>query len=251
MSKRDAFLEATCQEKVEDFLHFIQLHKDRAEPFDVEEVVQEMPRNQRLTLWGKLGSLLQDVLLELPPERWAEDGQEGMEVESAADPKHIMAVVDGVTLVADVSIKVLQDGDTYSALLEIVQRLHGVLVSLPVSETPLLLHIHTLCDAWWKKGLKEKEQFGRTAFLISLQKSFTLKKPGVEIQRVWSLHDVLLSLDYTSEENKQIVDLLLQCFHRPNYIRNDDVSRVTSGCSVRLSLWFESHCRGFVCEPSA
>lgn len=36
-----------------------------------------------------------------------------------------MAVVDGVTLVADVSIKVLQDGDTYSALLEIVQRLHG------------------------------------------------------------------------------------------------------------------------------
>ncbi|XP_056290546.1 condensin-2 complex subunit G2 [Pseudoliparis swirei] len=225
MSKRDAFLEATCQEKVEDFLHFIQLHKDRAEPFDVEEVVQEMPRNQRLTLWGKLGSLLQDVLLELPPERWAEDRQECMEVESAADPKHIMAVVDGVTLVADVSIKVLQDGDTYSALLEIVQRLHDVLVSLPASETPLLLHIHTLCDAWWQKGLKEKEQFGRTAFLLSLQKSFTLKKPGVEIQRVWSLHDVLLSLDYTSEENKQIIDLLLQCFNCPNYIRNDDGKR--------------------------
>lgn len=52
-----------------------------------------------------------------------------------------------------------------------------VLVSLPASETPLLLHIHTLCDAWWQKGLKEKEQFGRTAFLLSLQKSFTLKKP--------------------------------------------------------------------------
>lgn len=74
---------------------------------------------------------------------------------------------------------------------------------------------------------------------------------GVEIQRVWSLHDVLLSLDYTSEENKQIIDLLLQCFNCPNYIRNDDVSRVVSGCSVCLSLWFESHCRGFVCELSA
>ncbi|XP_032360286.1 condensin-2 complex subunit G2 [Etheostoma spectabile] len=210
MSKREAFLEAACHENVEDFLRFIQLHKNKTEPFDVEEVVQEMPRDQRQTLWGKLASLLQDVLLELPPERWVQGRDEGMEVESAADPKHVMAVVDGVTLVAAVSLKVLQD---------------DVLVLLPVSEAPLQLHIHTLCEAWWKKGLKEKEQFGRTAFFISLQKSFILKKPGVAIQRVWNLHDVLWSLDYTSEDNKQIIDLLIQCFHRPIYIRNDDGKR--------------------------
>ena len=67
--------------------------KDKTEPFDVEEVVQEMPRDQRQTLWGKLASLLQDVLQELPPERWEEEKkgreegrEEGMEVESAADP---------------------------------------------------------------------------------------------------------------------------------------------------------------------
>ncbi|XP_045929884.1 condensin-2 complex subunit G2 isoform X1 [Micropterus dolomieu] len=225
MSKREAFLEAACQENVEDFLCFIQLHKDKAEPFDVEEVVQEMTRDQRRTLWGKLALLLQDVLQELPPALLQEGSKECMEVEATADPKHVMAVVDGVTLVAMVSVKVLQDGDTYSALLEIVHRLHGVLVSLPVSEAPLQLHIHTLCEAWWKKGLKEKETFGRTALLISLQKSFILKKPGVEIQRVWSLHDVLLSVDYTSEDNKQIIDLLLQCFHRPIYIKNDDGKR--------------------------
>ncbi|XP_070784454.1 condensin-2 complex subunit G2 [Enoplosus armatus] len=225
MSKREALLEAACKENVEDFLRFIQLHNDKAEPFDAEEVVQEMPRDQRQTLWGKLASLLQDVLQELPPERWESGREEGMEVESAADPKHVMAVVDGVTLVAAVSVKVLQDGDTYSALLEIAHRLHDVVVSLPVSEAPLQLHVHTLCEAWWKKGLKEKEKFGRTAFLISLQKSFILKKPGVEIQRVWSLHDVVLSFDYTSEDNKQITDLLLQCFHRPIYIKNDDGKR--------------------------
>ncbi|XP_034717878.1 condensin-2 complex subunit G2 isoform X2 [Etheostoma cragini] len=225
MSKREAFLEAACHENVEDFLRFIQLHKNKTEPFDVEEVVQEMPRDQRQTLWGKLASLLQDVLQEVPPERWVQGRDEGMEVESAADPKHVMAVVDGVTLVASVSLKVLQDGDTYSALLEITRRLHDVLVLLPVSEAPLQLHIHTLCEAWWKKGLKEKEQFGRTAFFISLQKSFILKKPGVAIQRVWNLHDVLWSLDYTSEDNKQIIDLLIQCFHRSIYIRNDDGKR--------------------------
>ncbi|KAL6097725.1 ncapg2 [Pungitius sinensis] len=225
MSKRETFLEAASKENVEEFLRFIELHKDKADPFDVEEVVEEMPTGQRLTLWGKLSSLLQDVLQELPPERWVEDREDDMEVQSAADPSHVMAVVDAVTLVAYASIKVLQDGDTYSSLLEIAHRLHMVLVSLPFSMAPLQRDIHVLCEAWWKKGLKDKEKFGRTAFLISLQKSFTTKKLAVEIQRVWSLHGVLLSLDYTSEENKQIIDLLLQCFHRPNYLRNDDGKR--------------------------
>lgn len=44
-----------------------------------------------------------------------------------------------------------------------------------------------------------------------------------EIQRVWSLHNVLLTLDYTSEDNKEMIDLLLQCFNRPVFIKNDDV----------------------------
>lgn len=44
---------------------------------------------------------------------------------SLSRQKHVMAVVDGVTLVAAVSLKVLQDGDTYSALLQIAHRLHG------------------------------------------------------------------------------------------------------------------------------
>ncbi len=81
---------------------------------------------------------------------------------------------------------------------------------------------------------------------------------GVEIQRVWSLHDVLLSLDYASEDNKQIIDLLLQCFHQPTYIRNDDVSSLILGrcvcvcVSVTVSIFpVSSHCCGFVCVPSA
>lgn len=39
--------------------------------------------------------------------------------------KHVMDVVDGVTLVASVSVKVLEDGDTYSSLLQIAHGLHG------------------------------------------------------------------------------------------------------------------------------
>ncbi|KAK5849561.1 hypothetical protein PBY51_013887 [Eleginops maclovinus] len=225
MSKREAFLESCCKEKVEDFLRFIQLHRNNTEPFDVEEVVQEMHREQRQSLWGKLSSLLQDVLQEVPPERWEEGREEAMEVEAAPDPKHVMYVVNGVTLVASESLKILQDGDTYSSLLEIVHRLHDVLLLQPLSEAPLQVHIHRLCEAWWRKDLKEKEAFGRTALLIALQKSFDLKKRAVEIQRVWILREVLLGLDHTSEDNKQMMDLLLQCFHHPTFLRNDDGKR--------------------------
>ncbi|KAJ4918394.1 hypothetical protein JOQ06_027966 [Pogonophryne albipinna] len=209
MSKREAFLESCCTENVDDFLRFIQLHRNKTEPFDVEEVLQEMNRNQRQTLWGKLSSLLQDA----------------MEVEAAADPSHVRSVVDGVTLVAAESLKVLQDGETYSSLLEIIHRLHDLLELQPVSEAPLQLQILRLCDAWWKKDLKEKETFGRSAMIIALTKSFDLKKPGTEIQRVWSLREVLLGLDYTSEDNKQMMDLLLKCFQRPAFLRNDDGKR--------------------------
>nr|XP_020457943.1 condensin-2 complex subunit G2 isoform X2 [Monopterus albus] len=225
MSKRQAFLESVCKENVKDFLHFIQLHENKVEPFDVEEVVQEMSRDQKRALWGQLAVLLRDILLELPLDRW----EAGVKVKSAANPeslqKHVMAVVDGVTLVASLSLKVLEDVDTYSALLEIAHMLHDVLMFDQVSQEPLQCHIHILFIDWWTKGLKEKEKFGRTAFLVSLQKSLTLKKPGIEIQRVWSLRDVLMSLDYTSEDNRQIIDLLLKCFQHPVFIRHDEGKR--------------------------
>ncbi|XP_056869184.1 condensin-2 complex subunit G2 isoform X1 [Takifugu flavidus] len=225
MSKRKALLDAACKENVEDFLRFIGLHKDKTEPFDVEEVVQEMPRNQRHTLWENLASLLQDVLQDLPPEQWDRGGPEGMEVQSAMDPNRAVAVVDGVTLVAAVSLKVLQDGDAYSALLQVALRLHDVFVSTFERDAPLQNHIHNLCEAWWKKDLKEKEKFGRTAFFVSLKKILASKKPVTEIQRVWSLHNVLLTLDYTAEDNNEMIDLLLECFHRPMFIKNDNGKR--------------------------
>ncbi|XP_057680509.1 condensin-2 complex subunit G2 isoform X2 [Corythoichthys intestinalis] len=221
MSKREAFLESVCKENVDDFLQFVQLHKVRTDPFDVEEVMQELSRDQREGLWGKLASLLQVVLLEVPPEQW----EDAMDVESALNPKCVMAVVAGVTLVATVSLKILQDGDNYDGLLNIIHQLHDVLMSLPVTEDNVLLHIQMLCEAWWKKGLKDKNKFGHTAFVIALKKSFVLKKSGTEVQRMWSLHKVLLNVDYTSESGKHLGEQLVQCFLCPSFLRNEDGKR--------------------------
>lgn len=44
-------------------------------------------------------------------------------------------------------------------------------------DAPLQHRIHSLCEAWWKKDLKEKETFGRTAFFVSLKNILASKKP--------------------------------------------------------------------------
>ncbi|CAL8400223.1 unnamed protein product [Gadus morhua 'NCC'] len=230
MSKRQGFLDSVSTEKVEDFLRFIHLHKDKTEPFDVAEVLQELPRDQREVLGGRLLALLQGVLLNRPPGEWgaepgAEPGAEAMEVEGPVDPKQTIAVVEGVTLVATVTLNVLQDGEPYDSLLECSRQLHDLLGVLPPSAAPLQQQVLRLCELWWKKGLLGKEPFGRTAFLMALQRSLSLKKPGAEIQRLWALHAVLLGLDFTSEDNQPMVQQLLECFLRMNFVRSDDGKR--------------------------
>lgn len=240
-----------------------------------------------------------------------------------------MAVVDGVTQVASVSVNVLQDGDAYSALLEIAHKLHGgcprklfYLLDFCVFRCcfPFMRWDSHLCPplrcsgcaaclrstsaapyprtVWvlveerperkgkvWSNcfphlSAKELHSKETSQYLTSVKcridlcwafccglrvllSSLICVVQGVEIQRVWSLHDVLLSLDYTSEDNKQIIDLLLQCFHRPVYIRNDDVSTMIFSCCVCFRtvpvilcflffcfLFFVFFC-GLMCELSA
>ena len=67
--------------------------RERTDPFDIGEVVEELPAEQRDTLWSRLDSLLEQVLADMPPEHWTprtpgqeEDKEDGMEVvEPSAD----------------------------------------------------------------------------------------------------------------------------------------------------------------------
>ncbi|KAJ3611370.1 hypothetical protein NHX12_021386 [Muraenolepis orangiensis] len=231
MSRREVFFDSVCREKVEEFLHLIHLHKDPTDPFDVEEVLQELPQGRREELWSRLLALLQHLLLEgeQPPGQEAGNGPQGeaMEVEGhvdPVDPKRTAAAVEGVALVATLALNVLQDGDEYSVLLECSRLLHNLLAVLPVP-APLQQQLQVLCEHWWKKGLLGKEEFGRSAFLLSLRKSLTLKTPGAQIQRLWDLHQVLPGLDFSSEDNKQLLGLLLECYLSMSFIRNQDGNR--------------------------
>ena len=41
---------------------------------------------------------------------------------------------------------------------------------------------------------------------------------------MWGLHEVLLSVDFQSEDSEEMMDLLLRCFLSGNHIKHDDVS---------------------------
>ncbi|XP_038829154.1 condensin-2 complex subunit G2-like isoform X1 [Salvelinus namaycush] len=227
MSKREAFLDSICKDNVGEFLNFTKLHKDTAEPFDLDEVLQELPKGQREALWARLVTLLCDQLAAFAPEHWDAGLEEDNDMEVVSpDRTHTMSVLEGVTLVVKASVDVIEDGDTYNSLLECGNILNGVLPYLPASEMPLRQAIHGLCEAWWKKGLLGKEALGRTAFLGSLEKTLILKKPGAEIQRLWGFHEVLFTVDFASECSKELIDLLLQCFLSVNHIKNEDGKRL-------------------------
>ncbi|XP_052007489.1 condensin-2 complex subunit G2 [Xyrauchen texanus] len=228
MSKRKQFLDSVHHEHIVDFLNFIRLHKDGADPFDIAEVLSELQKSQRQDLWEQLLKLLQHTLTAHPPERWitgAEEDAADMEVEVSEDQTQTMAVIEGVTIVSTVSVDVLQENDTYASLLDCALVLNCLESALPLSQTPLQQAIHWLFECWWRRGLKGKEELGWTAFLVCLENTVTLEKPVNELRRLCTLREVLLSVDFGSEKGQQVIDPLLQCFFRVSHIKQEEGKR--------------------------
>uniref|UniRef100_A0A671NME9 Condensin-2 complex subunit G2-like n=1 Tax=Sinocyclocheilus anshuiensis TaxID=1608454 RepID=A0A671NME9_9TELE len=106
MSKRKQFLESVHHEHVQDFLDFIRLHKDGADPFDLAEVLPELQRSQRQELWERQLKLLQHSLTAHPPERWitgAEEDAGDMEVEISEEQKGYMCTPHVLALLTEVA----------------------------------------------------------------------------------------------------------------------------------------------------
>ncbi|XP_023694476.1 condensin-2 complex subunit G2 [Paramormyrops kingsleyae] len=229
MTKRDSFLRSVSREHLADFLGFIRQHADRTDPFDLEEVLQEMHGDQRRALWENLSALLAESLLAYPVERWdggmAGDSEDEVEVEVSPDLKSTMSVIDGVTAVASASVAVIQEDDAYSALLECTNILNGIRAALPPSEAPLQLAVGRLCEVWWRAGLEGREPLGHSAFLQCLERTLVLKNPGPEIQRLWSLHAVLQGVPFEAEHSQELTDPLLQCFMSVAHIRREEGRR--------------------------
>ncbi|XP_030898720.2 condensin-2 complex subunit G2 isoform X2 [Melopsittacus undulatus] len=229
--KREAFLEIVSKDSVEDFLRYTQQPKKTFDCFDLNELLEELPRKQKEVLWEKLMQLLTECLMENPVETWQrikDDENDNMEVEIVPETKQTVAVIQGVTAVVSASIRAVDETVNYKVLAECVFVLKGILLVLPEPEKKLQGAIQHVCELWCEKGLEGKEELGKTLFIILLRKSLNTAATGADIVRVWNLHQTLLSFDYDSEEVNEVKDLLLQCFMSVKYIRKEEGRRFLS-----------------------
>ncbi|XP_038654294.1 condensin-2 complex subunit G2 isoform X1 [Scyliorhinus canicula] len=230
MSKRELFLQSVSKESVESFLNFIQLHKNNSDPFDLNEVLQEFPRKQRKALWERLKRLLANIILDNPVENWQEheDSDDEMEVEGALDMKKNLSVISGITEVVVASVRAIDENDVYSDLLEIAIILNGILPALPTFQGDLKITIQHLFVAWWDKGLEGKEELGKTAFIMLLEKTLLGKFSNADILRLWHFHQALQNFDFNSEDNDEVKNSLLQCFMSIAHIKKEEGRRFLS-----------------------
>ncbi|XP_010584056.1 PREDICTED: condensin-2 complex subunit G2 [Haliaeetus leucocephalus] len=230
--RREAFLQVVSKESVEDFLRYTQNPKNTFDPFNLNELLQELPRKQKEVLWERLTQLMTESLMENPVETWqrVEDNEnnDDMEVEIVPEMKQTVAVIQGVTAVVTASIPAVDETVNYKALLECVFILNGVLPALPESEKVLKGAIQRVCEMWWEKGLEGKEQLGKTLFIILLKKSLNKAATGADVVRIWNQHQILLCFDYDSEESDEVKDLLLQCFISVKHIKKEEGRRFLS-----------------------
>ncbi|XP_058390225.1 condensin-2 complex subunit G2 isoform X2 [Diceros bicornis minor] len=230
MEKRETFVQVVSKELIEEFLQFIQLDKDASDPFNLNELLDELSRKQKEELWQRLKNLLTDVLLESPVDGWhagEAQGEDNMETEHGAKMKKNIEIIHAITSVILASVSVINESENYEALLECAVILNGILYALPESERKLQSSIQDLCVMWWEKGLPAKEDMGKTAFIMLLRKSLETKT-GANICRLWHIHQALYCFDYDLEESREIKDMLLECFINVNYIKKEEGRRFLS-----------------------
>ncbi|OXB80273.1 UNVERIFIED_CONTAM: hypothetical protein H355_013671, partial [Colinus virginianus] len=210
--------------------------KNTFDPFNLNELLQELSRKQKEVLWERLTHLLKETLMGNPVETWQreEDAEsnDGMEDERAPEMKQTAAVIQGVTAVVTASIPVVDETVNYKALLECAFILNGIVPALPESENILQDAIQHVCEMWWEKGLEGKEQLGKTVFILLLRKSLSKAATGADIVRLWNLHQTLLCFDYDSEDSNEVKDLLLQCFMSVKLIKKEEKCTKCISCCL-------------------
>uniref|UniRef100_A0A8C7BUV2 Condensin-2 complex subunit G2 n=1 Tax=Neovison vison TaxID=452646 RepID=A0A8C7BUV2_NEOVI len=233
MEKRETFVQAVSKELIGEFLQFVQLDKDASDPFSLNELLDELSRKQKEEVWQRLKNLLTDVLLESPVAGWQTvevRGEDDMETEHDSKMKKHIEIIHAVTAVVLASVPVINESEDYEDLLECAVVLNGILYALPESERKLQSSIQDLCVLWWEKGLPAKEDMGKTAFIMLLQKSLETKTTiendciqdlmhhGVHLPRRSPVHSrvrEVLSYFHHQKKVRQGVEEMLHRLYKP------------------------------------
>ncbi|XP_078666930.1 condensin-2 complex subunit G2-like isoform X1 [Branchiostoma floridae x Branchiostoma belcheri] len=216
---RDKFLQVLKQEapSADSFANYLKLHDDRNSQLDLLELYQALNRRQVLQLWTSLQQVCNHHIMTGP---FTEDDPQ-LEQLPMAERKQVVKkavdIVQGVITMATIAIS--QESPVVPDTLEdTVLVLHGVLPSLPEAAVQLKTQISTLCEKWWQKDLRQKENVVYNAMIFFLKQSLEFKAKAISVRRVWGLRQVLNLFSYQDETMEELQRLLMLCVINKAYL---------------------------------
>ncbi|XP_073235471.1 condensin-2 complex subunit G2-like [Porites lutea] len=239
MNIREEFLKSVEEESPETFLRFMEQHNSRNESFDVEELLQTLPKKEHERLWAGLRDMTHRLILTNPLSSQENDDFESDEEGSQC--QLLLPYLEGVTTVALCALTTPEKSThTPPALLETAVILHGLLMVLPEGAESLQNNIAQLCESWFLNELEGKEELVTHALPYLIIRSLNR---GIvsDVKRVWSLRQALLLMDFEDNSSESMKQLLHQCMIHPMYLKLEEGRRFLSylfGLNPELSKEF-------------
>ncbi|KAL9966949.1 hypothetical protein ACROYT_G025098 [Oculina patagonica] len=238
MNLREQFLKSVGEDSPQTFLGFMEQHNSKNESFDVEELLQALPKKDHERLWSGLRDMTHRLLLTNPV---ASQQNVDSEDEELSQWSVLLSFLEGVTIVALCALATPEkSAHTSSALLETAAILHGLLMSLPEGAETLQNNIAQLCELWFLNELEGKDELVTQTFPYLIIRSLSRGNVS-DVKRVWSLRQSLLLMDFEDNSSESLKQLLHQCMIHPMYLKLEEGRRFLSysfGLNPELSKEF-------------
>ncbi|KAF0295151.1 Condensin-2 complex subunit G2 [Amphibalanus amphitrite] len=237
--RRQALVDVVSNHDTEGFLKLLANHRSRKDPFNLDEVLAELPRAQLDTLWESLLSWITTGLESLIPENDEDD----------ADPEKaalVSAIVD--TALSTVSALQSEAEDTAPVpvgLLQTASIVNTMLLSL--DELPsldgLCDRIARLSELWWSRRLPEADSLAPPvlSYLLQLVVAKDHKTTRPLVQRACSLQPCLSSGGLTGSGSGRLRQLLCGAAQCPQILAWDEGVRFVAGVLGMSALRMPAH----------
>ncbi|KAG5179871.1 condensin II non structural maintenance of chromosomes subunit-domain-containing protein [Tribonema minus] len=220
-----------------ELLALLKRHRARSDEYDLDEVIQALPRKEHERFWAAALALVTPITeghLYLIDDE--EDEEEGSE-EGTADEEDAPAAHGAVDKDAVVSISLeLMDAITTLAglfladkkraappsLLSTMAALHGILLYLQGAEgAALQTAIARACEAWWRAERPGGEHLVACLLPYLLLRALDPAARDADVRRLCDARGALLLLDWEDADAEGTRALLLRAFLAPAFLRGD------------------------------
>ncbi|XP_065184272.1 condensin-2 complex subunit G2-like [Sycon ciliatum] len=217
MNRRDELIASLEKETTTSFLELAVKHYSKADPYNVQEIVEGASKDCSKSLWRSAESFCKTHLLDRHLLGSEDDDvqQEGV------------AVLRGLAALLS-SVVALGDKDKATQAIPLLELLHGLLPLIPNSGQEVQNSIAKIFEKWWQTELPLREHVVPHTVPYLIIKTIVHGSVVSDIQRLWAFRQAMLILDFEDSSSDHLKSLLLQCLIHPLYIQTEEGRRFLS-----------------------